>query len=110
MKPAVRLGACRQLTRALLHSQYNLHWWVPDGHLIPPVTNRANYIRWLHTILSLCPGEPSRAQDIVRGNQNRSSYGTDSPALTSQNRSGRAGMVRSAPCIQHTSSQPSPGE
>ncbi|CAL8465344.1 g4879 [Coccomyxa elongata] len=47
--------AARQLTRALLHAQYGLHWWVPDGHLIPPVTNRANYIHWLHDLLPLCP-------------------------------------------------------
>ena len=49
-------GACRQLSRALLADEYGVSWWVPDGHLIPPVTNRANYIHWLHDLLSLCPG------------------------------------------------------
>ena len=47
---------CRQLTRALLADDYGVNWWVPDGHLIPPVTNRANYIHWLHSQLELCPG------------------------------------------------------
>jgi len=28
-------------------------WWVPDGHLVPPVTNRANYIHWLEDLLAL---------------------------------------------------------
>ena len=48
--------ACRQLSRALLADVYGVSWWVPDGHLIPPVTNRVNYIHWLHDLLSLCPG------------------------------------------------------
>ena len=28
-------------------------WWVPDGQLVPPVTNRANYIHWLEDLLAL---------------------------------------------------------
>ena len=47
----------RQLTRALLADHFGIRgWWVPDAHLIPPVTNRANYIRWLAHLLTLCPG------------------------------------------------------
>lgn len=46
----------RQLTRALLADDYGVTWWVPDGHLISPVTNRANYIHWLEDLLELCPG------------------------------------------------------
>lgn len=55
----------RQLTKALLHKQYGISWWVPDGHLIPPVTNRANYIHWLHDLLRLCPGQPSQATPLI---------------------------------------------
>ena len=39
-------------------------WWVPEGHLVPPVTNRANYIHWLEDLLALSspPGaRPARA-------------------------------------------------
>ena len=54
----IPLCGARQLTRALLADQYGIGgWWVPDAHLIPPVTNRANYIRWLAHLLALCPGE-----------------------------------------------------
>ena len=50
----------RQLTRALLEEQYGIRdWWVPDGHLIPPVTNRANYIHWLAELLRISPGRPT---------------------------------------------------
>ena len=42
-------------------------WWVPDGHLVPPVTNRANYIHWLEDLLALSspPGAPSAARPGV---------------------------------------------
>jgi hypothetical protein len=66
----------RLLTRALLHSQLGLHWWVPDGHLIPPVTNRANYIHWLHDLLSLCPGD---AKSNIRSCTGLQAYNTIVP-------------------------------
>ena len=36
-----------------------LRRWVPLGQLVPPVTNRANYIHWLEDLLALSapPGE-----------------------------------------------------
>ena len=44
----------RQLTAALLEADYGVRgWWVPEGHLVPPVTNRANYIHWLEDLLAL---------------------------------------------------------
>ena len=44
----------RQLTAALLEADYGVRgWWVPEGHLVPPVTNRANYIHWLEDLLEL---------------------------------------------------------
>ena len=56
---------CRQLTRAILADDYGVDWWVPDAHLIPPVTNRANYIHWLHGLLKLCPGTADRVHGCV---------------------------------------------
>eukprot|EP00884_Botryococcus_braunii_P012832 jgi/Botrbrau1/2154/Bobra.0093s0055.2 len=49
-------NACRQLTRALLLHDYGIRWWLPEGHLVPPVTNRANYIHWLQDLATLLPG------------------------------------------------------
>lgn len=46
-------AACRELTRVLLRHDFGLEWWVPLGQLVPPVTNRANYIHWLEDLLSL---------------------------------------------------------
>jgi 23S rRNA (adenine1618-N6)-methyltransferase len=43
----------RELTRALLAHDFGIEWWLPDGHLVPPVTNRANYINWLEDLLGL---------------------------------------------------------
>lgn len=45
-------GACRELTKVLLDEDFGVkHWWVPDGQLVPPLTNRANYISWLNDLL-----------------------------------------------------------
>mmetsp|Transcript_14658 Transcript_14658/g.34872 ORF Transcript_14658/g.34872 Transcript_14658/m.34872 type:complete len:446 (+) Transcript_14658:653-1990(+) len=51
--------ATRQLTRAILHNDHEIDWWIPRGHLIPPVTNRLNYIHWLQDLMQLSspPGE-----------------------------------------------------
>ncbi|KAI7842940.1 hypothetical protein COHA_003449 [Chlorella ohadii] len=50
-------AACRELTRVLLRHDFGVEWWVPLGQLVPPVTNRANYIHWLQDLLSLsAPG------------------------------------------------------
>lgn len=55
-------AACRELTRVLLAEDFGLQWWVPLGQLVPPVTNRANYIHWLEDLLTLSapPGKPQR--------------------------------------------------
>lgn len=50
-KPA----ACKALTKALLQHDFNIAWEVPDGQLVPPVTNRANYIHWIEDLLELSP-------------------------------------------------------
>lgn len=50
-KPA----ACKALTKALLQHDFAITWDVPDGQLVPPVTNRANYIHWLEDLLVLSP-------------------------------------------------------
>ncbi|PRW44527.1 methyltransferase 16 isoform X2 isoform A [Chlorella sorokiniana] len=46
-------AACRELTRVLLRHDFGVEWWVPLGQLVPPVTNRANYIHWLQDLLGL---------------------------------------------------------
>ena len=55
--------ATKELTRALLHSDHGIDWWVPKGHLIPPLTNRLNYIHWLEDLMELSkpPGLPRRS-------------------------------------------------
>lgn len=45
--------ATRELTRSLLHNDHRIDWWVPKGHLIPPLTNRLNYIHWIEDLLEL---------------------------------------------------------
>eukprot|EP00798_Chlamydomonas_sp_ICE-L_P024671 gene24671-10301_t len=43
----------KTLTATLLHSDFGVEWSLPEGHLVPPVTNRANYIHWLNDLLLL---------------------------------------------------------
>ena len=50
-----RPAACRELTAALLAADFGIDWWVPLGQLVPPVTNRANYLHWLEDLLDLSP-------------------------------------------------------
>ncbi|DBA82336.1 TPA: hypothetical protein ACH3X2_000593 [Trebouxia sp. C0005] len=45
--------ACKALTKALLKHDFDITWDVPEGQLVPPVTNRANYIHWLEDLLVL---------------------------------------------------------
>jgi len=46
-------AATRELTRVLLRADWGLQWWLPDGHLVPPLTNRTNYIHWVEDLLAL---------------------------------------------------------
>ena len=50
-KPA----ACKALTKALLKHDFGITWDIPDGQLVPPLTNRANYVHWLEDLLQLSP-------------------------------------------------------
>ncbi|KIZ00262.1 hypothetical protein MNEG_7697 [Monoraphidium neglectum] len=45
--------ATRELTRTLLAADYGVTWSLPDGQLVPPVPNRANYIHWIQDLLQL---------------------------------------------------------
>eukprot|EP00887_Chlorella_sp_A99_P005035 scaffold4.g5035.t1 len=61
-RPTINFGsteACRALTAALLDADFGIVWDVPPGQLVPPLTNRANYIHWLEDLLALSapPGE-----------------------------------------------------
>ncbi|KAL3156172.1 hypothetical protein ABBQ32_012459 [Trebouxia sp. C0010 RCD-2024] len=58
-KPA----ACKALTKALLQHDFAITWDVPDGQLVPPVTNRANYIHWLEDLLVLSP--PLNTEPVI---------------------------------------------
>jgi len=64
-------AATRELTRCLLHNDHQLDWWIPHGQLIPPVTNRLNYIHWLKDLLKLSspPAEAATGEgsSTVRG-------------------------------------------
>ena len=37
--------------------------WIPEGSLVPTVTNRANYIHWINDLLNLSPPEPREGSD-----------------------------------------------
>jgi 23S rRNA (adenine1618-N6)-methyltransferase len=49
----------RQLTATLLKADFGITWWLPEGQLVPTVTNRANYIHWINDLLAL--SAPQRA-------------------------------------------------
>lgn len=46
-------AATRELTRVLLQEDFGLRWWIPDGQLVPAVTNRANYLHWIEDLLGV---------------------------------------------------------
>ncbi|XP_020241317.1 methyltransferase-like protein 16 homolog isoform X2 [Asparagus officinalis] len=61
-------NATRELTRALLHRDHGVSWWIPDGQLCPTVPNRSNYIHWIEDLLSSELIPPSDGSDgRVRG-------------------------------------------
>lgn len=45
--------ATKQLTAALLAVDFGVQWALPEGQLVPPVPNRANYIHWMNDLLQL---------------------------------------------------------
>lgn len=45
--------ACKELTRIMLLEDFGINWNIPDGHLVPPVPNRLNYILWLQDLMAL---------------------------------------------------------
>ncbi|CAI5470955.1 unnamed protein product [Closterium sp. Yama58-4] len=51
-------NATRELTRALLHTDFGVDWWIDHGHLCPTVPNRTNYLLWLHDLLASLPVPP----------------------------------------------------
>lgn len=72
-----RTGACtldwrdaeaqRCLTRALLLARYGLDVVLPPDRLCPAVTGRANYIRFLHTLLGRSPSSTARTAGTAEG-------------------------------------------
>ncbi|KAG2493072.1 hypothetical protein HYH03_008735 [Edaphochlamys debaryana] len=62
--------ATRALTACLLRHDFGVAWWLPPGQLVPPVTNRANYLHWINDLLALSdPGDggPIRGMDVGCG-------------------------------------------
>ncbi|KAF6250628.1 hypothetical protein COO60DRAFT_1705635 [Scenedesmus sp. NREL 46B-D3] len=61
--------ATQQLTAALLAVDFGIHWSLPEGQLVPPVPNRANYVHWLHDLLQLSapPGPQVHGLDVGCG-------------------------------------------
>ena len=54
--------ACKALTKTLLKHDFDITWDVPECQLVPPVTNRANYIHWLEDLLVL--SSPTSSETI----------------------------------------------
>ncbi|GLC59921.1 hypothetical protein PLESTB_001554300 [Pleodorina starrii] len=60
--------ATRALTCCLLRHDFGLRWWLPEGQLVPPVPNRANYIHWIHDLLHLsAPQQQPQLQQQQEG-------------------------------------------
>lgn len=57
-----RPQACKCLTKALLKHDFGITWTIPDGQLVPPLANRANYIHWLEDLLAL--SSPERDEPV----------------------------------------------
>jgi 23S rRNA (adenine1618-N6)-methyltransferase len=61
--------ASREVTRVLLLEDFGIRWRLPPGHLVPPVTNRANYIHWIEDLLALSSPPGEHAQGWQAGTQ-----------------------------------------
>jgi 23S rRNA (adenine1618-N6)-methyltransferase len=68
-------SACRELTKILLKKDFGVIWDLPDGHLVPSVTNRLNYILWVEDLLNLSsPMEFNYNHNTIKsGNYNNNS-------------------------------------
>ena len=60
-------GATRALTAALLKQDFGVTWWLPDGHLCPPLTGRCNYLLWIEDLLGLLPPQQGSSRAGARG-------------------------------------------
>lgn len=63
-------SAARALTAALLAADFGLAWWLPDGHLVPTLTSRLNYLLWVEDLLGgpqAGPGPAARGLDVGTG-------------------------------------------
>ncbi len=43
----------RELTATLLQHDFGIAWSLPEGQLVPPLTNRSNYLHWINDLLHL---------------------------------------------------------
>jgi 23S rRNA (adenine1618-N6)-methyltransferase len=59
--------ACKELTRIILLEDFGIKWCIPDGHLVPPVPNRLNYILWLRDLMALSSPPQSTMAATITG-------------------------------------------
>ena len=46
-------AAILELNKSILKSKYNIIWDIPLNHLLPPITNRENYIIWINHLMKI---------------------------------------------------------
>lgn len=59
------VDALRELTCACLEHDFGLHVEIPEGHLVPTVPQKLNYIHWIEDLLAL----DSDSGEIATGDQ-----------------------------------------
>lgn len=57
--------AMKELTKALLAHDFDLKWDVSEGHLIPTIPLRLNYLHWIEDLLSEYEGLVPKGKDVV---------------------------------------------
>ncbi|CAI7888221.1 unnamed protein product [Closterium sp. NIES-54] len=85
-------NATRELTRALLHTDFGVDWWIEHGHLCPTVPNRTNYLLWLHDLIASLPPS-SHGPPPACGTQVRTGAGAAPPGAGEADGGGDGGGV-----------------
>ena len=57
--------AVRELTKALLADDFNLKWDLNEGHLVPTIPLRLNYLHWIEDLMSEYEGLVPKGQEVV---------------------------------------------
>ena len=56
--------AVKQLTKALLAQDFDLEWDIDEGHLVPTIPLRLNYLHWIEDLLSEYEGMVPRGHEV----------------------------------------------